>query len=149
MCRLPSRYRCRHLNRLLHHLIDRSIDRPLVRFLCLLLDRLLGRLLDRFLSCLLDRSACRLIDRASDRPPTDFLARLFSRFAFAFLATLPRAPPRLPGLGLRDPGSRASALRTRAPRVLPPPSGTLRHMEIRRFHHRLTEVPSVDMLIEA
>ena len=38
---------------------------------------------------------------------------------------------------------------TRAPRVLPPPSGTSRLMEIRHIHHRLTEVPSVDMLIEA
>ena len=38
---------------------------------------------------------------------------------------------------------------TRAPRVLPPPSGTSRRMEIRHIHHRLTEVPFVDMLIEA
>ena len=45
--------------------------------------------------------------------------------------------------------SRLLSVGTRAPRVLPPPSGTSRHMEIRHFHHRLTEVPSVDMLIEA
>ena len=30
-----------------------------------------------------------------------------------------------------------------------PPSGTSRRMEIRHIHHSLTEVPSVDMLIEA
>ena len=45
--------------------------------------------------------------------------------------------------------SRLLSVGTRAPRVLPPPSGTSRRMEIRHFHHRLTEVPSVDMLIEA
>ena len=45
--------------------------------------------------------------------------------------------------------SRLLRVGTRAPRVLPPPSGTSRRMEIRHFHHRLTEVPSVDMLIEA
>ena len=45
--------------------------------------------------------------------------------------------------------SRPLSVGTRAPRVLPPPSGTSRRMEIRHFHHTLTEVPSVDMLIEA
>ena len=51
---------------------------------------------------------------------------------------------------LRDRrSSRLLSVGTRAPRVLPPPSGTSRRMEIRHFHHRLTEVPSVDMLIEA
>ena len=95
MCRLPSRFRCRHLNRLLYHLIDRSIDQPLVRFLCLLPDRLLGRLLARFLSRLLDRSACRLIDHASDRHPTEFLARFLSASPSPS-SLLYRAPPPSP-----------------------------------------------------
>ena len=153
-CRLPGRYRCRHVSRFLYRLLDRSIDRSLGRFLCRLPDRFLGCLLDRFLSRLLDRSACRLLGRASYHSPTGFWLGPFSlrlrlpRYSGP-TSFLHRAPPRLPTIGFRDPGSRTSALGTRAPRVLPPPSGTSRHMEIRRFHHRLTEVPSVDMLIEA
>ena len=155
VCRFPGRSRYRHLDRFVYRLPDRSINRPLGRFMYRLPDRFLGRLIDRFLGRLLDRSACRLLDRVPYHPPKGFLARLFSRFAFAFLAALvtplssAARPPRLPLIGLRGPGSRASAQRTRAPRVLPPPSGTSRRMEIRHFHHRLTEVPSVDMLIEA
>ena len=127
---------------------------PLCRFMYRLPDRFLRRLIDRYLCRLLDRSVCRLLDRVPYRPPKGFLARLFSRFAFASLAALvtplsSAAHPPFPFVGLQGLGSRASAQGTRAPRVLPPPSGTSRRMEIRHFHHRLTEVPSVDMLIEA
>ena len=51
-------------------------------------DRFLGRLIDRYLGRLLDRSVCRLLGRVPYHPPKGFLARLFSRFAFASLAAL-------------------------------------------------------------
>ena len=88
VCRFPGRSRYRHLDRFVYRLPDRSINRPLGRFMYRLPDRFLGRLIDRFLGRLLDRLACRLHDRVPYHPPKGFLARLFSSFAFAFLAAL-------------------------------------------------------------
>ena len=93
---------------------------------------------------------CRLVRSVSGGPP--FLT-LFCAACLTTLGALPLISP-FPllcisyKLGDRR-SSRLLSVGTRAPRVLPPPSGTSRRMEIRHFHHRLTEVPSVDMLIEA
>ena len=93
---------------------------------------------------------CRLVRSVSGGPP------FLTLFCAACLTTLGALPLISPvsllcisyKLGDRR-SSRLLSVGTRAPRVLPPPSGTSRRMEIRHFHHRLTEVPSVDMLIEA
>ena len=78
-------------------------------------------------------------------------------FRLVFLIVFLNSSAFLPGLALRVvPSSReflhVSGLRgvgTRAPRVLPPPTGTFGSWKQGITYHRLTEVPSVDMLIEA
>ena len=90
---------------------------------------------------------CRLVRSVSGGPP------FLTLFLYRLLGALPLiSPVSLLCISYKLGDRRSSRLLgvgTRAPRVLPPPSGTSRRMEIRHFHHRLTEVPSVDMLIEA
>ena len=147
MHRFLDRSFYRFLGRFVCRLPGRSVCRRLGRFVCRLPDSLLCRLLGRFL--------CRLLDRVTYRHPRRLLCRLFYRSAFASLAALVGPPysavcSRLAFVDLHGTGFSRVWARGHGHRVyFHRPLGTSRLMEIRHIHHRLTEVPSVDMLIEA
>ena len=154
VCRLLCRSVCRLLCRSVCRLLRRSLCRLLCRSMCRLLGRVECHLPGRSVCRLLTRSACRLLGR-SGRPPS---ASVFSRlplpfrgaFFCSFLGLVSPAGHLLTPVFLFSINFFLSRLRvapsswalhtsgltgmgTRAPRVLPPPSGTFRLLETRQY----------------
>ena len=145
---------CCLLRRSVCRLLRRSVCRLLRRSWCRLLCRSMCRLLGRVPCRLPGRSVCRLLPRSACRPPPACFSRLRlpfrgALFSAPFLAwSLPlatslhrfftslflfRSRLRVAPSSWVLHTSGLTGMGTRAPRVLPPPSGTFRLLETRQY----------------